>query len=231
MLKILAVVLIPVVLGGCSTAGGLEKRGFMSEVFIMPAQLAQPENNPSVILGIRPLGEGTNAGKFYGAGSGADLGVIASSINANDPLSMALALGVGIVGSGVGAVAGAFSDGKAASAGKVDPGLFEISTMSAYFMDPVSPMESKMIREIKREGGGNRYIVRFDRENARYEELDFIVLKETKERVAGRKVYRAIDIFDAKPGDTNSKQFLARIQGIARKHGRNLHGESYPQEM
>lgn len=231
MLKILAVVLASVVLGGCSTAGGLEKRGFMSEGFGMPMALGQAPDNPSILLSIRPLGSGTNSGKFAGANGGADVGRIVSGVGGNDLASMAVGVGVGIVGAGIGAVAGAFGDTKAAAKGRDDSDLFEVLPMSAYFLDPAAPMKSPEIAKYKRFGDAKRYLVRFDRKNARYEELDFIVLKETEERIAGRKVYRAIDIFDAKAGDTNSNQFLARIQGVARKHGRNLHGDSYPQEM
>lgn len=231
MLKVLALVMTSVLLGGCSTAGGLEKRGFMSEGFGMPMALGQAPDNPSILLSVRPLGSGTNSGKFAGANSGADVGRIASSVGGNDLASIAVGVGVGIVGAGIGAVAGAFGDEKASAKGRDDQGLFEVLPMSAYFLDPAAPMKSPEIAKYKRFGDAKRYLVRFDRKDARYEELDFIVFKETDEKIAGRKVYRAIDIFDAKPGDTHSKQFLARIQGVARKHARNLHGDSYPQDL
>lgn len=81
-------------------------------------------------------------------------------------------------------------------------------------------MTSKEIERTKRHGQGV-YIVRFDRKDVRYAANDFIVIKETKEKIAGKKIYRAIDLLDAKAGDTNSVQFLSRIQKLAKDQKTN----------
>lgn len=88
-------------LSGCYTAGMIEKRGFMSEGFAMPPELGNPPDNPSIIVRISPLANGTSAGAAHGARAGADVGNVATTMGGGDPLSAIVGLGVGIVASGL----------------------------------------------------------------------------------------------------------------------------------
>jgi len=221
MRKSVAFIILVIITSGCATKSSLEKHGFLAEHFLLYSDLGQAPNNPSIILDMRPLSSGTNSAGYAGARAGADLGSTAVTIGGGDPVSIAVGLGAGIIGAGVGAVTGMFSDVAAKKAGQNRSDLYEVLPMSTYFLDPKSPMSSPEIAKYKCYGNAPRYLVRFDRKDVKYAEPDIIVLKETDEKIAGRRIYRAIDIFDAKPGDTNSKQFLARMQNIAKQHGTN----------
>lgn len=219
----IAVVVISALLTGCATKGSLEKRGFVADgAFLFPADLAQAPENPAVIMSVRLLGDGTNSAGYAGSRM-ADIGRFAGG--GGDLPSAVVGLGIGIVAAGVGAITGMFMDVKAQKEGKKHPDIYEVILLSAYHLDPKQPfpVPEKTINNYKRNGAraGAAYIIQFDRKDVNYKEQDVVVLKETDEKIAGRRIYRAIDIFDAKPGDTHSKQFLERIQDIARKAGVN----------
>lgn len=218
---VIMVSLSMLLLSGCATKSAIEKRGFAAEglSITMPGELIRSPNNPAVIANIRSLSDGTNASGYAGSRMG-DIGRFAQG---GDLPSMVVGVGVGVVAAGVGAVTGMFKDVKVQAEGKKRPELYEVMVTSAYYLDPKSPLPvpEKLISHIKRHGQREAYIVYFDRKDVKYQDQDVVVLKETKEKIAGRRVYRAIDIFDAKAGDTNSVQFLARMQDIARKAGVN----------
>lgn len=198
MMRILVVVLSVMMATGCATSSGLEHFHEKSR-FATPPEIMVAEKNPAYIVQtIKVSAANANQLSNAGARAGGDLGAMVSGNT----------IGEMVVGGVVGMVAMGVTGfvGDRVTQAAADDDLYFVRALSAYM---------KGTREER--FGGQGYYVRFMRKDVAYKPGDMVVIVPTKEKIKMQTVYKAVDIFDADVGDTNSVSYLRLQQEKARQ--------------
>lgn len=193
-------------ISGCASSSRLEHFHEASR-FATPPEIMVALNNPAYIVQSIQVSK-ANAHELANAGAkaGGDLGAMFVGSTVQEKIASGV---VGMVAMGVSGMVG-----DRTTQARADDQLYYVRALSAYM---------KGTRE--EQFGGQGYYVRYQRKDRRYVPGDLVVIRASDERILGQRVYKAIDILDAKSGDTNSVGYLRLMQEGARRH--RLNGASH----